>query len=47
MIEIAQQQLDNLISKTGKTDLRVAVGRDSRLSGEKLCAWMKELIANI
>lgn len=29
-----------LIKKTGKTDLRVAVGRDSRLSGEKLCNWI-------
>ncbi len=29
-----------LIKKTGKTALRVAVGRDSRLSGEKLCDWI-------
>ena len=29
-----------LIKKTGKTDLRVAVGRDSRLSGEQLGAWL-------
>lgn len=29
-----------LIKKTGKTDCRVAVGRDSRLSGEKLCGWI-------
>ena len=29
-----------LIGKTGKTDLRVAVGRDSRLSGEALCGWI-------
>ncbi len=29
-----------LIKKTGKTDLRVAVGRDSRLSGEKLSNWI-------
>ncbi len=30
-----------LIRKTGKTEgLRVAVGRDSRLSGETLCAWI-------
>lgn len=29
-----------LIKKTGKTSLRVAVGRDSRLSGEKLCDWI-------
>ena len=29
-----------LIKKTGKTDLRVAVGRDSRLSGPQLCEWI-------
>ncbi len=29
-----------LIKKTGKTSLRVAVGRDSRLSGAKLCDWI-------
>jgi len=29
-----------LIKKTGKTDLRVAVGRDSRLSGETLADWI-------
>ena len=29
-----------LINKTGKTDLRVSVGRDSRLSGEKLSNWL-------
>ncbi len=29
-----------LIKKTGKTNCRVAVGRDSRLSGEKLCGWI-------
>ena len=29
-----------LIEKTGKTNLRVAVGRDSRLSGEKLSSWI-------
>ena len=29
-----------LIKKTGKTSLRVAVGRDSRLSGAKLCSWI-------
>ena len=29
-----------LVKKTGKTDLRVAVGRDSRLSGETLCGWI-------
>ncbi len=31
-----------LINKTGKKDCRVAVGRDSRLSGEKLCGWISE-----
>ena len=29
-----------LIQKCGKNDLRVAVGRDSRLSGEALCSWI-------
>lgn len=29
-----------LIKKTGKTDLKVAVGRDSRLSGEQLAKWI-------
>ncbi|MBO7344577.1 MAG: phosphomannomutase/phosphoglucomutase [Clostridia bacterium] len=29
-----------LKNKFGKDDLRVAVGRDSRLSGEKLCGWI-------
>lgn len=29
-----------LINKTGRKSLRVAVGRDSRLSGEKLCGWI-------
>ena len=29
-----------LVEKTGKTDLRVAVGRDSRLSGPQLGAWL-------
>ncbi len=29
-----------LIKKTGKTNLRVAIGRDSRLSGEQLCTWI-------
>ena len=29
-----------LIKKTGKTDLRVAVGRDSRLSGQTLCNYI-------
>ena len=32
-----------LVKKTGKKDgLRVAVGRDSRLSGETLCTWICE-----
>ena len=31
-----------LKNKTGKTDLRVAVGRDSRLSGPQLCTWICE-----
>ncbi|MBR7123214.1 MAG: phosphomannomutase/phosphoglucomutase [Oscillospiraceae bacterium] len=29
-----------LMKKTGKTGLRVAVGRDSRLSGKTLCDWI-------
>ena len=29
-----------LYKKAGKKDLRVAVGRDSRLSGEKLCSYL-------
>ena len=29
-----------LQKKTGKNDLQVAVGRDSRLSGETLCSWL-------
>ncbi len=29
-----------LQKKLGKNDLRVAVGRDSRLSGETLCTWL-------
>ena len=29
-----------LINKTGKKDLRVAIGRDSRLSGPTLCGWI-------
>ncbi len=29
-----------LMKKTGKKQLRVAVGRDSRLSGETLCNWI-------
>ena len=31
-----------LKNKAGKDTLRVAVGRDSRLSGEALCAWICE-----
>ena len=31
-----------LKEKTGKTELRVAVGRDSRLSGPQLCTWICE-----
>ena len=31
-----------LKAKTGKTDLRVAIGRDSRLSGPTLCGWICE-----
>ena len=31
-----------LQKKAGKNDLRVAVGRDSRLSGEALCGWICE-----
>ena len=31
-----------LINKAGKTDLRVAIGRDSRLSGPTLCDWICE-----
>ena len=35
-----------LISKTGKTaGIRVAVGRDSRLSGEALCTWICDAMA--
>lgn len=34
-----------LIEKTGKTDLRVAVGRDSRLSGEALCGYLTSAMA--
>ena len=29
-----------LMNKTGKTNIRVAVGRDSRLSGPALCQWI-------
>ena len=31
-----------LINKAGKTNLRVAIGRDSRLSGPTLCSWICE-----
>ncbi len=34
-----------LVRKTQKTSLRVAIGRDSRLSGEKLLGWMAEELA--
>ena len=34
-----------LIKKAGKSDLTVAVGRDSRLSGEKLSGWLTSAIA--
>ena len=34
-----------LIKKTGKTRLRVAVGRDSRLSGPQLSVWLCEEMA--
>ena len=34
-----------LMKKTGKKDLRVAVGRDSRLSGPALCAWLCDEMA--
>ena len=35
-----------LKNKTGKTELRVAVGRDSRLSGANLCKWICESMVN-
>ena len=31
-----------LRERTGKSDIRVAIGRDSRLSGPALCAWICE-----
>ncbi|MCQ2419816.1 MAG: phosphomannomutase/phosphoglucomutase [Clostridia bacterium] len=34
-----------LKEKLGKSELRVAVGRDSRLSGETLCGWICEAMA--
>ena len=35
-----------LQKKTGKNDLQVAVGRDSRLSGETLCTWLCEAMVS-
>mgnify|MGYP002513678927 FL=1 len=35
-----------LKAKMGKDDLRVAVGRDSRLSGETLCSWICDAMAS-
>ncbi len=36
-----------LTQKTGKTEnIRVAVGRDSRLSGETLCAWISDAMVS-
>ena len=34
-----------LIKRAGKSELRVAIGRDSRLSGEKLLGWMASELA--
>ncbi len=34
-----------LMKRTGKTDLRIAVGRDSRLSGPDLVTWICEAMA--
>lgn len=34
-----------LIKRARKSDLRVALGRDSRLSGEKLLGWMASELA--
>ncbi len=34
-----------LMKRSGKDNLRVAVGRDSRLSGEKLLGWMAQSLA--
>lgn len=34
-----------LINRSGKNNLRVAVGRDSRLSGETLLGWMADTLA--
>ena len=35
-----------LQKKTGKNELQVAVGRDSRLSGETLCTWLCEAMVS-
>ncbi len=35
-----------MMKKTGKTDLRIAVGRDSRLSGPDLVTWICDAMAN-
>ena len=35
-----------LIQRTGRTKLRVAVGRDSRLSGEKLLGWLADELSS-
>ena len=35
-----------LIKKTGKKNLRVAIGRDSRLSGETLTSWISNAMVN-
>ncbi len=35
-----------LMKRTGKTDLRIAVGRDSRLSGPDLVKWICEAMVN-
>lgn len=34
-----------LIKRAGKNELRIAIGRDSRLSGEKLLGWMASELA--
>ena len=36
-----------LQAKTGKNNLRVAVGRDSRLSGPALCSWICQAITKL
>ena len=35
-----------LVNKLGKKDLKVSIGRDSRLSGEKLTKWITEELVN-